>query len=239
MRVAAVSDIHGNLFALNAVISDIKRRRIDTVVNLGDSLSGPLLPRETAQLLMKSDWIQLAGNHERQLIELGPTSSDVDRFAHAQLGVKELAWIESLSHTGVIEPDVLLCHGTPRNDTTCLLQDGDRPASAVSIDEHLTGIGFGLILCGHSHVPRFVRSQGRLVVNPGSVGHPAFADEFPYPHVIENGSPDARYAIVEFQDGYWQVDLVAVPYENLAAADLAMENGFADWAQALRTGYVS
>jgi Icc-related predicted phosphoesterase len=51
MRIAVVTDIHGNLAALEAVHRDIRRRGIDLIVNLGDSLSGPLLPRETAEFI--------------------------------------------------------------------------------------------------------------------------------------------------------------------------------------------
>lgn len=71
MRIAILADIHGNLPALEAVADDLDRRGVDAVVNLGDSLSGPLLPRETAQFLMARDWLHLAGNHERQLLTLG------------------------------------------------------------------------------------------------------------------------------------------------------------------------
>ena len=62
MRIAAVSDIHGNLFALDAVLADIERRGVDLIVNLGDIVSGPLLPRETAERLMS---LELA-DHPRQ-----------------------------------------------------------------------------------------------------------------------------------------------------------------------------
>lgn len=71
MRVAILADIHGNLPALEAVVRDLSRHGIDAVVNLGDSVSGPLLPLETAQYLMAQDWLNLAGNHERQLLTQG------------------------------------------------------------------------------------------------------------------------------------------------------------------------
>lgn len=61
MRIALLSDIHGNLAALEAVAADIELRGVDQVANLGDSLSGPLLPLETARFLMAQDWIHLAG----------------------------------------------------------------------------------------------------------------------------------------------------------------------------------
>ena len=69
MRIAFVSDIHGNLPALQAVVAHIARRGVDRVINLGDSLSGPLLPQETAQFLMAQDWLHIGGNHERQLLD--------------------------------------------------------------------------------------------------------------------------------------------------------------------------
>ena len=91
MRIAIISDIHGNLPALEAVTKDIGRRGVDSIVNLGDSLSGPLLPLETAQFLMAQDWVHLAGNHERQLLTLGSGQrGPSDEFAYSQLTTKEL-----------------------------------------------------------------------------------------------------------------------------------------------------
>jgi len=69
MRIALLSDIHGNLLALEAVVDDLQRRQVDRVVNLGDSLSGFIQPRDCAAYLMQQPWLQLAGNHERQILE--------------------------------------------------------------------------------------------------------------------------------------------------------------------------
>ena len=237
MRFAVISDIHGNLHALEAVTADIQRHRPDAVINLGDSLSGPLLPRETAAFLMSRDWIHLAGNHERQILEQ-MDATDVDRFARSELGVEELAWLKSLAPARRLGGDILLCHGSPLSDLTCLLQQADRAASAAEIELRLDGVDAALILCGHSHVPRSVRSRGRLVVNPGSVGQPAFADHHPFPHCVETGSPDARYALVERRFGSWQASLISIPYPSEEMAALAAARGRPDWAAALRTGYV-
>lgn len=239
MRLAVVSDIHGNLAALEAVVSDFKALGVDAVVNLGDSLSGPLLPRETAQFLMAQDWIHLAGNHERQILELHPASSNADTYAHSQLGQEELAWLATLPHTRRFDSDVLLCHGSPTSDVTCLLQTGDRPATALQVAERLGEVDASLVLCGHSHVPRIVRHQGQLIVNPGSVGQPAFADDYPYAHVIESGSPDARYALLERRGGRWRASLTVASYAHDEMAALARSRGRPDWARALTTGYVS
>jgi diadenosine tetraphosphatase ApaH/serine/threonine PP2A family protein phosphatase len=96
-----------------------------------------------------------------------------------------------------------------------------------------------LVLCGHTHHPRALRTAtGQLIVNPGSVGLQAYDDDRPYPHLIETGSPDARYAIVERLPEGWSAALIAVPYEHETMARLAERNGMPDWAHALRTGYM-
>jgi putative phosphoesterase len=240
MRIAVVSDIHGNLKALEAVVRDIERRSVDAVINLGDSLSGPLMPKETAQFLMAQNWTHLAGNHERQILALNDRSGAPDKFAHSRLSGTELQWIASLSPAMQFADDVLICHGTPTSDYTGLLQTAERNASSAEIEARLDRANAALILCGHTHVARSVRAQsGSLIVNPGSVGHPAYADDYPYPHVVETGSPDARYAIVEKRDGVWSASLFSVSYDHFEMAALARARGFSDWESALLTGYLT
>ena len=245
MRLALLSDIHGNLPALEAVVADLQRRAVDVVINLGDSLSGPLLPRETADYLMaRRDWIQLAGNHERQLLEDAPDErSASDAYAHARLPDTAFAWMASLRHCQPHGDDVLLCHGSPRSDLEALLEtvtpQGIRLARSEEIDTRLAGSTAALITCGHTHLPRALRTtRGQLLVNPGSVGLPAFDDDRPHYYAIENGAPDARYAIVERTSSGWQAELIAVPYDHEPMAALAARNGRPDWEHALRSGYV-
>lgn len=240
MRLAIVSDIHGNLAALHAVVADFTRRGVDGVVNLGDSLSGPLLPLETAHYLMAQDWTHLAGNHERQILQLNADSSASDRYAAAQLTRRELDWIAGLRPALAYAADIFLCHASPASDVLGLLQNADRAAPAGDIEQRLGDIDAALVCCGHTHVPRSVRARrGQLIVNPGSVGQPGYHDTHPYPHVIETGSPDARYAIVERRAGVWQSALYAVPYEHAAMAALAKARGSDDWAMVLDTGYLT
>jgi hypothetical protein len=79
-------------------------------------------------------------------------------------------------------------------------------------------------------------AAGQLLVNPGSVGLQAYEWDRPFPHRIENGAPDAHYAIVERAHGQWQAQLLAVPYDHESMALLAQARGMADWVHALRTG---
>ena len=139
--------------------------------------------------------------------------------------------------------DVLLVHGTPDSDLAYFLEtvaeDGLRPATAAEIEARAGTTGAAVILCGHTHVPRVAkRPDGRLVVNPGSVGLPAFDDDHPFPHVVETGSPHARYAILSDEGDGWSTELLAIAYDWEQAARDAEANGRADWARALRTGRV-
>jgi len=179
MRIAVVSDIHGNLPALEAVVQDCRARGVDAVVNLGDCLSGPLLALEMAQFLMAQDWPTLAGNHERQLLTQTPVQlGRSDACAAAQLTARERAWLAALPATGWFTPEVFLCHGTPDSDTEALLEtfapDQPRIGTAAEVEARLT-VTAPVVLCGHTHLPRAMRSRsGQLLVNPGSVGLPAW-----------------------------------------------------------------
>jgi predicted phosphodiesterase len=244
VRIAALSDIHGNLFALDAVLADVERRAVDLIVNLGDILSGPLLPAETAERLMALALPTIRGNHERQLLTRPPEKMGAsDRYAHDRLSATHLAWIGALPSVLRVSPDVFTCHATPSSDVDCYLEDlidGElRPAALASIEARSTGADASLILCGHSHIPRLVHiADGRTIVNPGSVGIQAYFGHDPGPHTVEVGSPHARYAIAERVHGGWQVDLIGVPYDWDSAAELARERGREDWVRALTTGFV-
>ena len=76
-------------------------------------------------------------------------------------------------------------------------------------------------------------------MNPGSVGLQAHYDDHPYPHVVEMGSPHARYAMLSFADNQWQAELFMVEYDWQEAAAEAEANCRPDWAIALRTGFMS
>jgi predicted phosphodiesterase len=243
-RFAALADIHGNLAALDAILADTARRGIETTVLLGDLLSGPLQPRETADRLMALDAIAIAGNHERQLLQYGRDRMGAsDAFTADAITPPQRDWLANLPATYRLDHEILLCHGTPTDDLTYLLETieptGVRPATH---DEVAGRVGDGdarLILCGHSHQPRtMLLDDGRLVVNPGSVGLQAYEDDHVHPHRAQTGSPHARYAILERSEASWRVEFIAIPYGWDQEAERAARNGRSDWATALRTGRV-
>jgi putative phosphoesterase len=231
MRVAVISDIHGNCIALEAVLDDIATQSVDATVNLGDLVSGPLQPAETCDRLMGLNFPTIRGNHERLLLATAAKQDKVDRFAGAQLSEAHKLWIGKLPVTLSVD-DIYMCHGTPTSDTEPWLdnwwqgRDTTLPDEA-SVTTKAEGLDFPVLLCGHTHIPRVVRLRdGRMIVNPGSVGLQ-----------IIRGSPDARYALLERRNGRWQAALRMVPYDFAAAARQAEANGFPQWTESLTTGW--
>ena len=244
MRFAVLADIHGNALALEAVLADMDALGASDAVNLGDHFSGPLDAAGTARLLMEREFPSIRGNHDRWLIEQDPSEmGPSDKAAFEELDRTHLDWLASLPATRMVFEDVFLCHGTPGSDLTYWLerveQTGEvRPASLDEVQGEADGVEANLILCGHTHIPRIVRLRdGRTVLNPGSIGCPAYDDDMPVYHRMQTGTPNASYAVVERSGGNWAATFRSVPYDATRSAELALKNGREDWARAVGTGW--
>lgn len=188
ITIAAISDIHSNVFALDAVLGDIKKRGVDQIVNLGDILYGPIAPRATYELLMahRDDIITIRGNQDRQIYEALHLSTMAEiannptmDFIVRDLPKDAIEWMRALPFDCHLSEDVYLCHGTPTDDMVYLLEDIATGAPTVRSDSNilslLNGIDSSVIVCGHTHIPRTVTlSSGQMVINSGSVGYPAY-----------------------------------------------------------------
>ncbi|NRF69536.1 metallophosphoesterase family protein [Aquincola sp. S2] len=248
--MAVLSDIHGNLPALEAVLAEARRAGADVIVNLGDILSGPLWPAETAERLMALDLPTIAGNHERQVLTQAlERMSRTDAQTAPLLNDAQRAWMAALPPTRWLTDDVFCCHGTPGSDLVYLMETvtadhepagapGIRAATPAELAARLGVPDARLVLCGHSHVARTMQLGDTLVVNPGSVGLQAYDDDHPHRHRVEAGSPHARWVLAELRAGHWHVEHRLTPYDWEAAALQAESKGRFDWADALRTGFV-
>ena len=172
MRVAAIYDIHANLSALEAVLQEIRRAKVDRVVVGGDVLPGPL-PRETIQFLLSLDIPAqfIHGNGDREVLaQMSGVETDWYRTAPEQwrepvrwtaqqLNTQYQRLLEGWPPTCHVEipgrGDVLFCHATPRNDTETFtrLTPDDR---LLPIFE---GLGVSVVVCGHTHM-QFDRMVG-------------------------------------------------------------------------------
>ncbi len=181
VSVAVLSDIHGVLPALEAVLAEPDVAAADRIVLTGDIASGPQPTQVLDRLLSLGErvvWVR--GNADRELVALASGRSDVDipdeitPWAAAQLRVEHIDWLAALPHPVTLRLDgfgpVLFCHGSPRDDEEVVLVDTrlDRWAEVLADvpDEVMT------VVCGHTHMPFTRLAHRRQIVNPGSVGMP-------------------------------------------------------------------
>ncbi|WP_411502654.1 metallophosphoesterase family protein [Brevibacillus centrosporus] len=239
--IAILSDVHSNVFALDAVLADLDKREIDMIVNLGDVLFGPICPLETAERLMaKQNVISIMGNCDRILLEEQSESLTFQQVKPL-LTDAHLEWIRTFRKTWVYE-DIFFCHGTPFSDDTYLLEEVTENGAAnrelQAVAEQLKHLEQRVIVCGHTHLPKSVQlPDGKLVMNPGSVGFPAYYEEEPHPHAMESLSPHAKYAILWRTTHGWRAEQIMVPYDWEQASRIAEEKGRPDYSYAIRTGY--
>lgn len=232
MKLAVLSDVHGNLHALDAVLDEIALQGVDATLALGDFLSGPFDPVGVADRLMGLGALAVRGNHDRYIADGRDDDWHIDAWVRGELTPGHLDWLRSLPLNAVHEGVVLLSHGTPREDNVGWL-DGMAGGNAVlqsreHVERAADGFPYEMLLCGHTHVPRTVKlADGRVVVNPGSVGLP-----------FDSGSPDAHYAVIEKRRAGWTVALNSVPYDYQAAASLALGRGYPKWAEVVTSGWL-
>ena len=177
-RVAVLSDIHGALPPLEAVLAEPDVAAADLIVLTGDIAAGPQ-PVEVLDLLAtlgeRACWV--GGNGERELVEVRagkPSPIDVSNWAAEQLRDDQLTRLAGLPLTVTLPiaglGEVLFCHATPRDDEEVVLVDSRMERWA----EVFAGLPaeVGTVVCGHTHMPVTRLVDRRLVVNPGSVGMP-------------------------------------------------------------------
>ncbi|ESY69084.1 metallophosphatase family protein [Mesorhizobium sp. M0051] len=250
MRIAVLADIHGNVLALDAVLEDLRQRGgADLTVNLGDSVSGPLWPRETFARLEALNLPTVRGNHDRR-VAADPADETMwasDVYAQQRLTQAQREVLFTQPLTLEITPGVIAFHARPDHDEKYLadtIVNGQlvrAPLAAIRRRLKPLDPACRIALCGHSHRAELIRiPDGPVIFNPGSIGCPAYDDATPPAHVSEQGSSHARYGIVTLgdagqPDGF---ENIAVSYDHEAAARQAEQADQPEWAHALRTGFM-
>ncbi|HZX57869.1 MAG TPA: metallophosphoesterase family protein [Mucilaginibacter sp.] len=240
---AIISDIHGNSLALKAVLLDIKSRGIEKIINLGDHFFGALEPEGVASILRENEMLCISGNTDREILQSIDTDFNkegMDRVK-ADLSQQSISWLRKLPKTKTLDDLFFVCHGTPESDDEYLLEKVTEKGVFVYNDEELVKktehIKERIVLCGHSHVNRVVYlSNDKIVLNPGSVGLPAYLGNGEYRFAMESMTPHAKYAIAKANDDAISIEQVLCAYDWHKASEAARKNGNEKWANFLLYG---
>ncbi len=232
MKIALISDTHGNLPALEAVLEDIRAQSADQIIFLGDAATLGPHPKETLDILHALDCVCILGNHDAALLD----PARVSDFQIAAPLIPTLEWGCSLLSESdfdflrVFRPTYeldlgsalsLLCfHGSPRSNTDMLLST----TSDETVDGFFSGQSAKILAGGHTHIQMLRQRGEQVILNPGSVGN-AFLEPF-----TPGGSPPtllpwAEYATVRVEKGGWSADLRRVPFDAQAVLRAAAAGG--------------
>lgn len=234
MRLALISDQHGNDVAFRAALEDVERLGVEEIVCLGDVVQGGTEPAQTLDRLASLGCETVLGNADAFLLEVPADSPEpvterqleVRAWTLSQLDASHLEQIRSFAP--VVRRDLdgvslLLFHGSPRSYDDVLL-----PGLGGEALEPFLGHDAALLAGGHTHLQWTRRIGDALYVNPGSVG--ISYDRHADPLVLR---PLAEWALVTIADGTVAVEFRQVPYavEDVRAATKRSGRPYADeWA---------
>ena len=219
LRVAVLSDTHGNAYALDAVLAALRAASPDLIVNLGDQVEGAADPARACALQAELGASEVRGNNEEKLWPGGrrsPLSRRYGAWLAAQVPPEALSRLAALPLTRR-EGELLLCHGTPTSAWESLLWVWDAqgfyrsrdPRQLSALVEPLLA---GVVLCGHTHRPGATRVNDTLVVNAGAV-----SDQV-------DGDPRARWTLLERRAGHWSCEFRAETYDVAGAVKWASQH---------------
>jgi predicted phosphodiesterase len=207
-RIAVLSDIHGNVPALEAVLEDLERIDPHEVFVAGDLVGRGPEGDAVVSTVRHRGWAAVRGNHEDYLIAFRRRTVDpawldsedwaAARFMADELSTESLAFIEGLPLAASLRlaPGVTVVHGSPRANN-----DGIGPWTPDEIvRDHLDAAGTRVLVCAHTHKPIIRSLDGRTVINVGSVGLPF------------NGDRRAQYAVLHVDGDHCEPELRQVPY---------------------------
>lgn len=178
MRVALVSDLHGNEIALDAVLADVARQGIDRIVCLGDTAALGPRPREVLGRLRELRCLCILGNHDAFMLdrELIHSYNDAPIIVQAVEWCRERLTTEDLTFIAGFVPNLgieleggarlFVFHGSPKSH----MQDLLCTTPPEVVDSMLEGHTATVMACGHTHIQMLRQHKGTLLVNPGSVG---------------------------------------------------------------------
>lgn len=224
MKIALIGDVHGNLSALEAVLSDMAEKEVDIVISTGDYMGYGPDPEEVVQLLRHIEVMGVAGNYDLKVIKAeqklkkkgrkkNPKRWDPFLWDLSQLSPEAKGYIEHLPmerRFSICGKRFLLTHGSPEKINEALRPDTPETRFA----ELAKSTGANVIITGHSHIVFSRKVNGTWFVNPGSVGRPV------------DGDPRASYAVLQIKPGYFHFSPYRVEYDVEKTVETMVKKGF-------------
>src|SRR5262245_45731320 len=231
MRIAIISDIHGNCFALDVTLADIRGAAVDQIVCLGDAIQGGAQPAATVARLRELGCPIVIGNADAWLLtgeETDPRHPATEQmqamreWSLAQLSSADRAFIAGFQPTVTLalgDGRELLCfHGSPRSFDDIIYPD----TPEEDVQRFLGGFGAAVLAGGHTHLQQIRRLGDAIFLNPGSVGR---AYDRHQPEERFRFDPWAEYAILSHADGRLGLEFRRLPLDTEVLSEIILGSG--------------
>lgn len=206
MRIAVISDIHSNLYALSNALDYIDGDNVSTIICLGDLVGYGCHPNETISLIKSRQILTIKGNYDASVVDNDYTyirNTDINSFSlpwtAEELRASNRLFLDSLPNSLVLEFEgkkIRFVHGSPNKINEYLTEDYD------NLEDIMNNIEEDVLVCAHTHIPYSKEFGNKLLVNDGSIGKP------------KNGSPNSTYAILDIdKDRPVRVEFKSVKYD--------------------------
>ena len=234
MRIAIISDIHGNSVALDAVLSALQEEQVDRTVCLGDVATDGPQPSEVIANLRTLNTPVVMGNMDAWLLNPHPypgnsrnarCGNEIRSWDVGRLSSSDLSYVHAFQTTIKMSLDKtveLLCyHGSPQSNVEGI----SSATSDEDLERLLSGCRTTLLAGGHTHTQMLRRHSGTTIINPGSVGAPPVQDGH------DSRSAWAEYGVVCLESGNLGIEFRRIPVDLNLLIQSARESGMphADW----------
>ena len=225
MKIAIISDIHGNMQALTSVLEDIKTENCDKILCLGDLVMAGPEPKKTLDAIMSMDNIDIIQGNTDEMVAYADISAPKVKAVFPimgnalendakQLDENEIEFLKNLPKQKELEIEgvkLLMVHGSPRKNDENIFPN----LKIEEVEEMIKGVDADVILCGHTHMPcGYQTNNNKTVVNVGSVGRP-FTD-----------NTQSCYAIAEINNGQIEFIHKFVDYDKETASEILAKRDF-------------
>lgn len=214
MRIALISDIHSNLYALISVLEDIENKKANKIYCLGDIVGYHSFPNEVVELIRDRKIISIKGNHDKDITEQkfdkSKESDFIKDWTYENLKKENREFLLSLPESLEAEYEdkkIKLVHGSTTSIEEYLHENSE--ASKKTIEE----FNGDILVCAHTHFPYIKYYDNKMLINTGRIGKPKI------------GRPNSTYILLDIEDKNIAVEIVEVAYNfQLAAEDMRIKN---------------
>ncbi|SHE42129.1 metallophosphoesterase family protein [Clostridium fallax] len=230
MKIAVISDIHGNIYALTKVLEDIDNQQVDTIICLGDLVGYGPHPNEVIAMIRRRNIICLKGNYDASVVDNGFTfirDTTINSFSLPwtveELRASNRYYLASLPENITLkfeDKTITFVHGSPRAINEYMLENKS------DLDEIMNNFKGDILVCAHTHIPYTKNFGNKILINDGSVGKPKI------------GRPNSTYVIIDLnKDTNTKIEIKELSYDfHKTIKDMEMKNFPSSLINSYRTG---